>query len=91
MYLFYILYLYDSIQKIRLICSSDYRYVPFLGHEHVMLQPTQVHLVFIYICESRVMLFMYICDMYLILVMLLEYIRLLDCYNHDVRCNTCIC
>ena len=47
--------------------------------------------VLIYICVSRVILFLTICDMYLILAMLLEYVWLLDCYNHDVRYTTFIC
>ena len=46
--------------------------------------------VLIYICVSRVILFLTICDMYLILIMLLEYVRLLDYYNTNVRYNTCI-
>ena len=46
--------------------------------------------VLIYICVCYVILFLTICDMYLILIMLLEYVRLLDYYNPNVRYNTCI-
>ena len=45
----------------------------------------------IYMCMlCYVILFLTICDMYLILIMLLEYVRLLDYYNPNVRYNTCI-
>jgi hypothetical protein len=47
-------------------------------------------MVLIYICVCYVILFLTICDMYLILIMLLEYVRLLDYYNPNVRYNTCI-